>query len=187
MLDGKNNGFKSEIMLFSNLKVLVMSAFFVALSIVCGKFLAFNLGTVMRFSFENLPILLAAVAFGPLVGGMTAIVADLVGCLLVGYEINPLVTIGALCIGVLGGLVFKLLHRMRLFLRLVFTVLTSHLIGSVLVKTVGLSAFYSIPFEALLLWRLLNYVIIGVLELLLLYYLMRSKAVTDQIERIKHK
>ncbi len=187
MLNDKNDGLKSEIMLFSNLKVLVMSAFFVALSIVCGKLLAFNLGAVLRFSLENLPILLSSVAFGPLVGAMTAVVADLVGCLLVGYEINPLVTLGALCIGALGGAVYKLFHKVRLLPRLALTVFASHSIGSVLIKTVGLSAFYSIPLEALILWRLLNYFIIGVLELLILYYLMKSKAINEQIERIKHK
>ena len=187
MLKNEQNGLKSELLLFSNLKVLVMSAFFVALSIVCGKLLAFNMGSVLRFSLENFPIIMSAISFGPLVGAVTAVVADLVGCLIVGYEINPLVTVGALSVGLISGAVFKLLKSARLFPRLCLSVFAAHLVGSVGIKTVGLSAFYSFPIEILALWRLLNYVIIGVIELFLIYHLMRSKAITDQIDRIKHK
>jgi hypothetical protein len=47
------NGEKLSI--FGNPKILTASALMVALSIVCGKLLAFNVGTILRFSFENLP------------------------------------------------------------------------------------------------------------------------------------
>ena len=186
MLKNDRNGIKNELLLFSNLKVLVMAAFFVALSIVCGKLLAFNVGSVLRFSLENFPIIMSAITFGPLVGAATAVVADLVGCLIVGYEINPLITVGALSIGLLSGAMYKLFKDMRLFPKLCLSVFIAHLVGSVGIKTVGLSAFYSLPLEVLALWRLLNYTIIGVIELFLLYHLLKSKAITDQIERIKH-
>ena len=187
MLKNSQNGLKKELMMFSNIKVLVMSAFFVALSIVCGKLLAFNIGSVLRFSLENFPIIMSAICFGPLVGAVTAVVADLVGCLIVGYEINPLVTLGAFSIGLLSGAVYKIFHKTRLFPRLCLSVFFAHAVGSVIIKTVGLAAFYSFPLEVLALWRLLNYAIIGVVELFLLFHLMKSKAITDQIERIKHK
>ncbi|MBQ9798211.1 MAG: folate family ECF transporter S component, partial [Clostridia bacterium] len=88
----------------SNVRLLAVSAFLAALSIICGKYLALSLGNVLRFSFENLSILLAGMVFGPVVGAVVGIVADLVGCLMVGYAINPLVTLGAACVGLLGGL-----------------------------------------------------------------------------------
>ena len=59
----KING--ENVNILDNPKVLTACALMVALSIVCGKLLAFNVGTILRFSFENLPILLASVAFGP--------------------------------------------------------------------------------------------------------------------------
>ena len=77
------------------LRVTVACALLIALSIVCGKFLQFPVGEAMRFSFENLPILFAGMAFGPLAGVLVGTVADLIGCLAVGYAINPLVTLGA--------------------------------------------------------------------------------------------
>ena len=44
-----------------------------------------------------------------------------------------------------------------------------------------------ISFGMLLAWRSLNYVIIAALEILLLYYVLRSKAVKNQLDRIKRK
>lgn len=173
--------------IFGNPKILTASALMVALSIVCGKLLAFNVGTILRFSFENLPILLTSVAFGPVAGIFVAVCADLIGCLIVGYEINPLVTLGAALIGLVGGLLYKLCKRLPELARIIISVVSAHLIGSVVVKTFGLSRFYEISFGLLLAWRALNYAIIGALEVLLLYYVFKSKAVKNQLDRIKRK
>ena len=60
----------------------------------------------MRFSFENTPIIFAGMIFGPIVEALVGTVADLVGCVMVAYEINPLVTLGAALIGLISGIVF---------------------------------------------------------------------------------
>lgn len=158
------------------LKVTVVCALLAALSIVTGKFLAFNLGEALRFSFENTPIILAGVLFGPVPAALTAIVADLTGCLMVGYSINPVVTVGAAAIGLLSGLLAKLLKKMHIAPKLLLAVFVSHLVGSVLIKTAGLAAFYQMPFYILLLWRLLNYVIIGTVEFLLLLMICKNRS-----------
>ena len=187
MCEKNNNGIKEELGLFSNPKVLTSAALMVALSIVCGKLLAFNVGTILRFSFENLPIILASIAFGPFVGIFTGVCADLIGCLIVGYEINPLVTLGAALIGLVSGIVYRLCRKLPELAKIIISVTSAHAIGSVIVKTFGLSKFYEISFGLLLAWRTLNYVIIAVLEILLLYYVLKSKAVKGQLDRIKHK
>lgn len=159
------------------LVVLVTLSFLVAISIVCGKYLAIRGGDILRFSFENLPIILAGILFGPIAGASVGIVADLVGCFLVGYTINPIVTIGAAAIGLLSGILWGYCVRFETLsvnVRLAMTVGLSHLIGSVIIKTIGLAAFYSFPIEVLFLWRLLNYTIIGVVEGILLCILFHN-------------
>lgn len=187
MRENKRNSIKEDLSLFDNPKVLTSCSLLVALSIICGKLLAFNVGTLLRFSFENLPILIASVAFGPISGVITAVCADLIGCLLVGYEVNPLVTLGAALIGLVGGVAYKLCKRLPELAGIIITVVSAHLIGSVVVKTFGLSEFYEISFGLLLAWRGLNYLIISALEILLLFYLFRSKAVMSQLDKIKRK
>lgn len=156
--------------------VTVACALLVALSIVCGKFLQLPVGEVLRFSFENLPILLAGMAFGPVAGALVGAAADLLGCLAVGYAINPIITLGAVTIGAVGGLVYRLAAKSAFSVRVILAVVTAHVIGSVMVKTIGLSAFYSMPLFVLMLWRLLNYVLVGAAEAALLCALLKNKA-----------
>ena len=171
-----------------NLRLLAVSAFLAALSIVCGKYLAFPKEGVLRFGFENLPILLTGMMFGPIVGMIVGVVADLIGCVLVGYPINLIVTVGAACIGLLGGLLFRLTKKLPLLWQTCITVILTHLLASVIVKTIGLAQFYAqtydMPFYVLMLWRLFNYIIVGVAEWFLLYTVLKNKALRRRFESI---
>ena len=181
---------KSKIILFKSLKVLCVSAFLAALSIVFGKYLAINVGEVLRFSFENMPIMFASIAFGPLVGMAVGIVADLLGCVLVGFTVNPLVTLGAAAVGFFSGLTHRLLSKLTKCshaVKITLSVTVAHTIGSLIIKTFGLAAYYSMPFFILLLWRLLNYVIIGALDGILLWYLFKNRLIQLQIKSILRK
>lgn len=179
----KNEASKKRIS--GNLRLLAVSAFLAALSIVCGKYLALSLGNVLRFSFENLPILLAGMMFGPLTGMIVGVVADLIGCLMVAYPINPLVTLGAACVGLLSGLLFHATKKLPLVWQTCITVILTHLVASVIVKTYGLAQYYDMPFHILLLWRLLNYVIVGVAEWLLIYTVLKNQALRRRFEALR--
>jgi ECF transporter S component (folate family) len=166
---------KQKIALFGSLRTLVLSSIFVAVSIVCGKYLAIPGGNVLRFSFENLPVLLAGMSFGPVVGMAVGVAADLLGSLLRGYDINLMLTLGAAVIGLVGGIVFRLCRSLSDIPRVTLTVSLAHLLGSVIIKTAGLSLFYDMPLYELMLWRLLNYAIVGALEGGLLCLLIRNR------------
>ncbi len=160
-----------------NIRVLTAVAMLAAMSIILGKYLAFPIGNILRFSFENLPVILAGIAFGPIVGAITGVVADLVGCVLVGYAINPLVTLGAAVIGLTAGAAYKFTNGIAHLPRMLVCVFLSHLLGSVIIKTVGLAVFYSMPIYMLMLWRALNYLIVGAAEWMLIYFIVKNKSV----------
>jgi ECF transporter S component (folate family) len=162
--------------------VLACSALFVALSIVCGKYLAIPFGNILRFSFENLPIILSGVLFGPIAAAVVGALADILGCILVGYSINPLVTAGAISIGVISGAVYRIMKKAPSALKLALSVAAAHVVGSVVIKTFGLAAWYDIPTLELMLWRLLNYVIVGTLEFIILYAVLKVKAISDILQ-----
>ncbi len=169
----------------SNLKVLVTAAFFSTISFVCGKFLAFNVGDTLRFSFENLPIILSGMLFGPMVGAVTGLAADIIGCILRGYTINPIVTFAAAFIGFSSGLVFDLSKKIRINLGIIITVLFCHITGSVIIKTVGLCflpPYY--PFAITLFQRIINYIVMAVLEIVVLEILFKNKYFYKQITRM---
>ena len=168
-----------------SLRLIIALALLSAISIILGKFLAFNLTEFMRFSLENITVFFAAIAFGPLAGAVVGIVADTVGCLLAGYILNPLITLGAALNGLVAGIVYALLGKAREPLKISLSVLFGHLIGSVITKTLGLVIYYELPFTLTASWRILNYLIVGTVEIILLCYLFKSKLLLSNINKIK--
>ena len=169
------------------LKLTLLLTLLSAMSVVLGKLLAINLGDTLRISFENLPVLFAGLAFGPFAGAAVGAVADIVGCLVVGYAINPFITLGAAVIGATAGFVKKLLPSTALpeWSTVALSVAAAHLNGSVIMKTVGLSVFYSMPFLPLIGWRTLNYLIVGAAEGVLLFILLKNRGIKKAISSMK--
>ncbi len=159
----------------TNLKIVACAAFFAAISIVFGKFLAFNVGETLRFSFESLPIILCGIAYGPTVAALTGLVADLVGCLLRGYAINPIITLACLLIGFLAGVLSFVLRHTNKSLMLFITVFVCHIIGSIIIKTIGLHLVLGYPFFITLIQRTINYLVVATVEYMALVSLFRNK------------
>ena len=164
-----------------SVRALAICAMFAAMSIVCGKFLAISIGDVIRISFENLPIFLSSLMLGPVVGAVTALCADVFGCILRGYALNPIITVGAVTLGAVSGIMFRALKSLKLAPRVVIGVVIAHLIGSVVIKTFGLASFYAMPFGVLLLWRALNYLIVGALDLIAILLLTKNRYIAGMI------
>ena len=169
-----------------SLRITIILALMVAISILMGKYLAIRGGDVMRFSLENTPIILSGIAFGPGAGALVGLVADLVGCVMVGYTINPLVTLGAVAIGLISGFVPRILAKINISgkIQLAITVAVAHLVGSVVIKTLGLAAYYDMPLVILMLWRVLNYLIVGALDGIVVHILLSRKEIDKQIKEL---
>jgi len=187
----KNNGgtaVRTDLRLFGSTKVLVLAALLIALSIVLGKSLAFNIGNSIRISLENLPILMAAVFFGPFIGAAVAVSADIIGCIMAGYAINPIITLGGACIGLIAGFLAQHLLRedTKLFPGLLGCIMPAHIVGSMLIKSVGLYIYYHKPVEVLLL-RIPIYIGTGLIETYIICLLLSSKAFAAELQKVRKK
>lgn len=176
----------ADLRMFGNVKVLVITALFIAMSIVLGKFLAINIGSSIRLSFENLTILMSGIFFGPAIGLVTGAGADILGCLLYGYAINPVIMLGAASIGFISGFVSHYFFRKHDFLRLALSVGLAHLVGSVIIKSVGMYFYFHTPIEVLAM-RFPIYLVIGTAEFYIIYLLMRNKAFLQQLGKLTKK
>lgn len=165
-----------------SVKTLVICGLLTALSIIFGKFLNIPIGETLRFSFENTPLFLAGFMFGPFIADIVAFAADILGSILRGYAINPLITLGAVFMGVSSGFLFKILKNTPLFLRVLITVGFSHILGSVLIKTFGLSLMYGTPYLALLPARIINYLIMIIIDVLVLYFILKNRSFKKLLE-----
>lgn len=167
----------------NRLKMIVIAGIFSALSIVFGKLLAFNIGELFRISLENLPIIFIGMSFGPIWGMAVGAMADLAGCLIVGYTINPIITLGAISIGAISGMVAKWTKSEKIGLRAFLSVFSAHALGSVIIKSFGLSWFYGTDFLSLIPYRALNYALIVAIEYTIIYILLKNKEITTIIKR----
>lgn len=181
--NNKEMSFKSNIRLFGNVRVLVISALFIAMSIVLGKLLAFNIGNSIRISFENLPVLMAGIFFGPLIGAVVGMGADIIGCLIVGYSINPIITLGVVCVGFVSGLLAQLIKTDKIPLRIYPSVLIAHAIGSMIVKSIGLYIYFHTPMPVLL-TRIPIYTVTGIVEATIIIILLSNKAFSNELKKV---
>lgn len=176
-----------------NPEVLIISGVFVALSIILGKYLSITTD-VVRLSFENLTIIMSGFLFGPVIGLAVGLASDFIGCLLYGYAINPYILIAAGVNGFVAGLISKIIIRRQLTIKfkysinvkLAISVFFSHAIGSILIKSYGLYAFF---FKDKTYWivitqRIPSYIIIALAEFLLINTLLNNKEIQRYIMKI---
>ena len=155
-----------------------------AIGILLGNLLKLNIGVFMRFSLETVTIILAGIVFGPILGAAVGTVQDLVGCVVNGYDIIPMLTIACASIGAVSGITYRLLKRLPHTVKITAATVSAHLVGSVVLKTIGLANRYGLDFGVTIAWRILNYVIIGAVESILLCFLLKNKQLLKQINRI---
>lgn len=159
----------------------MLVAMSVVIGIFCKTFLNFA-GGLVRITFENLPIILSGILFGPVVGGLVGAASDLVSYLLSPqiYPPNLIVTAGAFSVGLLSGIVSRVIIRKRGMLQVLLAGSVSHIVGSMIIKSIGLYQFYGM----LVLWRVPLYLLIASIEILILCFLFRRKSFCQLIDRL---
>lgn len=158
-------------------KKLVFSALAVAMSLVIGIVCKayFTLTPVIRITFDTMPILLLGVMFGPVYSVMAAIGADVISALIAGYAPTPIITVGAAAIGLVAGLLPRIIIKMKSFIAIVSVSLVAQTVGSLFIKTYGLADLYNLPFWETLLIRLPVVLVIAVVEGYLVCVLLKNK------------
>ena len=158
----------------TSVRNLTMLALLTAMSIVFSRVLSISTGFV-RFNLGSLPVLLAALLFGPGAGFVVGVVADMIGGVLAGYAINPLITLGAGAIGLVAGLAWRKLPGLRTGLRLQISVLLGHFVGSMVITSLALRIFYGYPWATLAV-RIPNALILSAVNTVLLRILLENRS-----------
>ncbi len=151
----------------------MMTAISVVIGIFCKTYLNFAMG-LFRVTFENLPIIMTGIIYGPIVGGIVGAASDLVSYLFSAqvYPPNLIVTFGAMSIGIVSGIVAKFITRKKGSLQIIISGFSAHVIGSMIIKTVGLYQFYGI----LVLWRIPLYLVIAPIEIFIICILLKRRS-----------
>ena len=174
----KNKAFKS-------VKALALASMLTAMSVVigmfCKNFMSFG-GGLFRVTFENLPIIISGITFGPIVGALVGAGSDLLSYLLSTqiYPPNLIVTAGAATVGIVSGILARYVIPKRGVIQVILSGGAAHIIGSMIIKSIGLYQYYGI----LVLWRIPLYTVIAALELAVICWLFKRNSFKKLINEI---
>ena len=160
-----------------SVRTLTAMALLIAMSIVFSRVLSISTGFV-RFNLGSL----AGILFGPWAGFVVGMVADIIGGVLAGYAINPLITLGAASIGLVGGLGWQKLSNLRTGNRLWCSVLAAHFVGSMVINSLALHIFYGYAW-AVLVARIPNALVLTAVNTVLLRILLENRALMAVAKR----
>lgn len=160
-------------------KVLTYNALLTALSVVLARLFGLMPEASARYSIEAIPIFLSGLLFGPLAGGLVGFAADFIGCLFSPFGYNPIFCVPPILYGVFGGIFSGLLKRHFNLLSLLGAFLCPVVLGSVLYQSCSLAYIYydGVFLEGLAFYlgtRSVQFAIVTVVDVLLIYMLMRS-------------
>ena len=160
-----------------SIKALTTAAMLTAMSVIigilCKNFLNFG-GGLFRITFENLPIILTGILYGPIVGGAVGAATDLISYFLSAqiYPPNLIVTLGATMVGVTAGIFAKFIVKKQGYAQIIVSGAAAHIIGSMIIKPIGLFQFY----QWSVLFRIPLYLVIAPIEIIILCLLYRNSA-----------
>ena len=162
---------------------LTVCALLTALSVVLARLLTIIPSEVSRFSLEAVPILLAGLLFGPLPGAAVGFAADFIGCLFSPFGYNPIFCLPPILYGLCAGLFRPWLTQKISPLRIAAAFLPAIVLGSILYQSGSLALIYGGDsklafFVTKLATRSVQFAVTGVLDVLLVWVLCRSRVFT---------
>lgn len=168
---------KNGLSVFKTTKKLTFAAMLTAISVIigffCKTYLNFGAG-LFRITFENLPIILSGILFGPIIGALVGISTDVISYFLSPQPqpINPLITAAAALVGIISGVIAKYVIKKRGTAQIIVAGGLSHIISSMIIKSAALYVFYGWA----VLWRIPIYAVVAPVEILIICLLFKNKA-----------
>lgn len=144
-----------------NVKTLVFMALLVAMQLVLSRIFVIELGPY-RITVGTVCTVLAGLWMGPVAGGICGGCADIIGCFIKGYAVNPFITLAAILWGVLPALAKKFYanrNRTGKTVGISLSIICTGALCSLVLTTAGLVIFLGYSFYAIMPGRLVQFAI----------------------------
>lgn len=162
-------------------KTIAYSAVLAAISVVLARLIVPMPNEFTRFSIEHVPLFMAGMFFGPVVGGCVGFTADFVGCLFSPFGFNPIYCVPPILYGVCGGIFRRFLAGNCNLLRVSVSFLPPVVLGSIGVQSCVLAYMnYGVEnFREGLIYflstRSIQFAVTMVIDVILIWLLIRSR------------
>ncbi len=167
-----------------NTVTIAMLGLLIALQIIASKYLSIKLTDTLRLSIADSFLILAGIWFGPIAGMIVGICADLLGCLLSGMGILPLMTVAPALVGLLAGFAAPLFRGGKSIWVYGGLIAVISMITSVLYRSWAFSHYSGAPFLTYAGPRFVQACILIVLNTLVVYKLYHSP-VTGMVQAME--
>jgi len=144
-----------------NVKTLVFMALLIAMHLVLTRVLVIDLGAY-RISVGSVCTILSGLWLGPVAGGVCGLCADIIGCFMKGYAVNPFITVAAILWGVLPALAKPLFANRKKTGKTVgicVSIVVTAVLSSLVLTTAGLVIMLGYNFYAIMPGRLVQFAI----------------------------
>lgn len=152
-------------------KNLVILSLLIALEIVLSRFLSINTWNI-KIGFSFVPVVIAAMLFGPVYAGIVAAFGDFLGAIL--FPIGayfPGFTLSAFCVGAVFGLLLKSKPD---YLHVMGAVLISQIVFSLFLNTAWISVLYGAPYLPTLATRIVQCAILIPVQFVLICLIAKA-------------
>ncbi|MBR1457611.1 MAG: folate family ECF transporter S component [Oscillospiraceae bacterium] len=152
-------------------KTLTTLGLLIALEIVLNRFLSINAWNI-KIGFSFVPVVVAAILYGPLAAGVVGALSDFLGAIL--FPIGayfPGFTLTAFLTGCVFGL---FLHQKQSVPNTLFAVLINQLVLSLLLNSYWISVLYGSPYGPLLVTRSFQCAILLVVQFVCIQLISRT-------------
>lgn len=139
-------------------RTLVFLGLLVAMHIVLVRIVVIDLGSY-RITIGSICTILAGLWFGPVAGGVSGLISDILGCILKGYAVNPLITVAAILWGVIPALMRPLMAggKVRKTAMLCVSVVVTAILSTLVFTTAGLVLLLGYNFYAIMPGRVVQW------------------------------
>ena len=162
-----------------------ISARLTAISVVVGILCKdlFTFAMFYRFTLENLGVITAGIFFGPLAGGMVGLASDIISCLLsTNPAVNPIITLGAVTVGVTAGVISYMLRSRSVGVRCAVSVAAAHLFGQVIIKSIAKMVMYGMPWYGIFIGAGFS-LLAGAIEYTVIVMIAKNKQISKFLDK----
>ena len=157
--------------IFSTQMMAVLSVL-LALEVIIARFGTIRPSESIKLSLDFIPVVIAAILYGPIPAVVMSILADILGAFL--FPVGPFFP-GFTLTAALTGLIYgMLLHKSQSFPRILSTVLLQQLLCSMLLNTFWLHVLYGMPYLPTMAARLIQCAVMAALQLVMIPILVKT-------------
>ena len=157
--------------IFSTQMMAVLSVL-LALEVIIARFGTIRPSESTKLSLDFIPVVIAAILYGPIPAVVMSILADILGAFL--FPVGPFFP-GFTLTAALTGLIYgMLLHKSQSFPRILSAVLLQQLLCSMLLNTFWLHVLYGMPYLPTMAARLIQCAVMAALQLVMIPILVKT-------------